>query len=319
MASADSLSNLEDMVIRLDWLCMSLSGTEDEEGLIPQINRLFMEGDSPSGDRSGLIPRLEAVYEHGDALLGQLARVSDVIEQPIGDEQRKSIRQAIRSAIKEEVDGLHAELADVAKAARLASERITESAAKSEILVRSTQAGLEQVEERLQQTVPDMAEQMRAMVGELGDLLSTDKIRGPLESNLREVLATLSVDHQKGRLHEAWSEVMDKFVHDLSVDMAQHREAMEMLLVESQQEQMARVKKIVDSRTPSETIVSLFDELDLAKSQLAKYEKNGAAQQAQVASGRSQSFWWVVIAAAVGGGIIGAGGIMAYLLAPAYL
>ena len=315
MPRMSDLSDYEELVARLEWLTMALAGSEDEEGLLALLDRLFVEGDAPS--TSGLLPRIEMIYQHGERLLAHYAKIADVIEQPISDEQRDSIQQAIRDAIKTEKEALQSELADVQKAALLASERITESASKAEMSARSTQSELTGIESRLQQTVPAVAQQLKAMVSELDGVLSAEKLKVPLEASLKEVLAELSVGHQKEGLQRAWSEVLEGFGKSMAMDMQQHRESIETLLMESQQEQIERVKKIIDNRTPSDTIITLYDELDRTKARLAQYEDIEKAPKAPVSSKNTEKIsggvlWWV-LAAGLLGAIGGGSGIWYYL------
>lgn len=68
---------LEDLVVRLEWVQMSLSGTSEEEGLISKLDRLYDEGDSTTN--SGLLPRLEGMYRNSEELLQRLGQFSDLL------------------------------------------------------------------------------------------------------------------------------------------------------------------------------------------------------------------------------------------------
>jgi ElaB/YqjD/DUF883 family membrane-anchored ribosome-binding protein len=167
--------------------------------------------------------------------------------------------------------------------------------------------------------VPAVAQQLKAMVGELDGVLSADKLKGPLEASLKEVLSDLSVDHQKDSLQRAWSEVLESFGKSMAMDMQQHRESIETLLMESQQEQIERVKKIIDNRTPSDTIITLYDDLDRTKARLAQYEDVTKAPKVLVTDSKGarsrleNAPWWAVVIASMLGFLAGGSGIWYYL------
>jgi len=313
MARISDLSDTEELIARLEWILMGLSGTSEEEGLLAQLDHLLKEGDSPSD--MGLLNRLEIVYKHGEKLLSEYAKIADVIEQPINDEQQASIKRAVSSGIKGEMESLKGELDDVLKAARLASESITESASKADMVARKAQSDLLDIDQQLQQTVPAVSQQLRAMVSEIDMLLTSEKLKEPLEKSLKEVLGALSIDHHRDSLNAAWREALDGFSKSLAMDMQQHREAIETLLVESQQEQIQRVKRIIDTRTPSDTIIELFDELDRAKAKIAQYEDGKPVAQKVTGKDKGLSaVVWVWIAGGVTvGSVVGVLGTLLYL------
>lgn len=143
---------LEDLVVRLEWVQMSLAGTDEEEGLFAKLDRLYAEGDTPS--ESGLIPRLESVYRNSEDLLNRLAQFSDLLDSPIADKHAKAIRVAIGESISAGTDDIKEELRDIDKASQLAAERITTSASQAEMALRGTKSDLEDIEERLHGVMP---------------------------------------------------------------------------------------------------------------------------------------------------------------------
>jgi hypothetical protein len=271
---AFDITEVKELVDRLEWMSLELHGTVDQPGLLDKLSLLLVndEGAGPPASK-GLVPRVEKLCADIDRVLDNQSTLSSVILRPVPEDQRQSILEAVESGFNAGRSHLQEEMEDYNKGSRLAAEQITKATAEAELLFRSQQDSLSAAQDQMNKSSGQVAQQLRQMLGEIKSSISEESLQEPLRAALEKTLASGALEVNQQQLTESWRLVSEDLVKKIRNEMLQNREGIEDLFRETQAEQLKHVKEIIHGRTPSQTIVTLYDDLDATKAQLQVKEK----------------------------------------------
>lgn len=264
MAKID-LEVIEELAVRLEWLEMALAGNKDGPGIIDQLGALYAHGSSSVED--GVLLRLDRTIQDARILGEQISALEETLSKPLNTAQTEQIESTVSRSIENGSAVLKAELADISKASQLAAERITASAAQADISLREASDQLASSEDSLHQILPQVTQQLRAVINEAQSALGSETAINHLKGKVEQIIKELVVDAKSESLSNEWSAVLERFMTEQKASFKRHSEAIEEIVIDTQAENLERVKKLIDHRAPSDVIVKLFEDLDASRSE----------------------------------------------------
>lgn len=281
MAKID-LEAVEELTVRLEWVEMALSGDKDNMGLIDRLGSLFTVGDSSIDD--GVLLKLDKTLQDAQTLSKQIASLEQTLSKPINTEQADQIELAVSSSIDKGSESLKAELVDINKASHLAAERITSSASQAEVSLRTASNQLAAAEDSLHQLLPQVTQQLKAVLLEAEGAIGSEKALSELKVKIEGLVKELVVDAKAESLKQEWGGILDVFIKELNASFIRQSEAIEEIVIDTQAENLERVKKLIDHRAPSDVIIKLFEDLDASQSENVMLRKKLAKAGVSVKS-----------------------------------
>lgn len=184
------------------------------------------------------------------------------------------------------------------------------------MLLRGTRSDLEAIEERMHSVMPQVTQQLKAVIKEAESVLVSNKVRASMEAHVVDVLKNITVSEYSKEIKASWEQTLQNFRTEMETTLRQHLEAVEATMVESQQANVANVKKIVDSRTPSDTIVTLYNELDEARAKIEKLEssKDKSSHSQPISAKKRDLSNGITVATGIMGAVVGAGSMWLILI-----
>lgn len=259
------LSEINNLLTRLEWVDIAFNGSDGQRGLLEQLNALM--ADKTTDGSLGLVPRLEQVLHTANETLVTVAALQDAMNEPIDLKKQRSIESSVRTAIEGGLTPLDARTEIIQRVADRSTEQIAQGMAGLELMSRTAQDTVNNTRREIEHVVSQVGTQLEDMLREVTCTLSADSLKKPLQDATKQAIIESSSKHASDELIEVHKSELKRAISEIKEDFRQYQQGFRDELIEVQQESSDRVLKIIGGRAPSQAIVELYDRVDLLETE----------------------------------------------------